>query len=85
MQKAMNLMNLKLTNVLSEITGVTGMKIIRAIVAGEHNPEVLAKFRDNRCAHSEEEIVKSLEGHHKREHLFELKQALELYERDFSL
>jgi len=80
MQKELDLMNLKLTNVLSDITGVTGMKIIRAIVAGEHNLEVLAKFRDRRCAHSEVEIVKSLEGHYKREHLFALKQALELYD-----
>jgi len=80
MQNAMDLMNLKLTNVLSDITGVTGMKIIRAIVAGEHNPEVLASYRDNRCARSEEEIVKSLEGHYKHENLFALKQALELYD-----
>ena len=60
MQKELDLMNLKLTIVLSDITGVTGMKIIRAIVAGEHNPEVLACYRDNRCAHSQEEIAKSL-------------------------
>ena len=80
MQKALNLMNLKLTNVLSDITGVTGMKIIRAIVAGEHNPEVLASYRNRQCKHNEAEIAKSLEGHYKREHLFELKQALELYD-----
>lgn len=80
MQKALNLMNLKLTNVLSDITGVTGMKIIRAVVAGEHNPEVLASYRNRQCKHNEAEIAKSLEGHYKREHLFELKQALELYD-----
>ena len=80
MQKALNLMNLKLTNVLSDITGVTEMKIIRAIVAGEHNPEVLASYRNRRCKHDEATIAKSLEGHYKREHLFELKQALELYD-----
>jgi len=80
MQKALNLMNLKLTNVLSDITGVTGMKIIRAIVAGEHNPEILASFRNRQCKHTETQIAKSLEGHYKREHLFELKQALELYD-----
>ena len=80
MQKALNLMNLKLTNVLSDITGVTGLKIIRAIVAGEHNPEVLASYRNRQCKHNEAEIAKSLEGHYKREHLFELKQALELYD-----
>ena len=80
MQKALNLMNLKLTNVLSDITGVTGMKIIRAIVAGEHDPEVLASYRNRQCKHTETQIAKSLEGHYKREHLFELKQALELYD-----
>jgi transposase len=80
MQKALTQMNLRLTNVLSDITGVTGMKIIRAIVAGEHHPQVLAQFRDNSCTRSEEQIAKSLEGHYRREHLFELKQALELYD-----
>ena len=80
MQKALNLMNVRLTNVLSDITGVTGMKIIRSIVVGEHNPEVLASYRNGGCARSEVEIAKSLEGHYKREHLFALKQALELYD-----
>jgi transposase len=80
MQKAMTLMNLRLTNVLSDITGVTGMKIIRAIVAGERNPKVLAGFREPGCKKSEAEIAKSLEGHYKREHLFALKQSLELYD-----
>jgi len=80
MQKAMTVMNLRLTNVLSDITGVTGMKIIRAIVAGERNPQVLAGFREPGCKKSEKEIAKSLEGHYKREHLFALKQSLELYD-----
>jgi transposase len=80
MQKALQLMNIKLNNVLSDITGVTGMKIIRAIVSGEHNPLVLASFRNSRCARSESEIAKSLEGHYKLEHIFALKQALELYD-----
>lgn len=80
MQKALHLMNLQLTNVLSDITGVTGMKIIRAIVDGEHDPEVLARHRDIRCAKSKAEIIKSLEGNYKREHLFALRQALELYD-----
>jgi hypothetical protein len=79
MQKALTQMNLLLTNVLSDVTGVTGMKIIRAIVAGERNPKVLASFRHPNCKKSETEITKSLEGHYKREHLFALKQALELY------
>jgi transposase len=80
MQKALQLMNLRLTNVLSDITGVTGMKIIRAIVAGQQDPEKLACFRDGHCDKSEEEIMKSLEGNYKREHLFALQQALELYD-----
>jgi transposase len=80
MQKALTVMNVRLTNVLSDITGVTGMKIIRSIVAGERNPEVLASYRHGSCAKSETEIAKSLEGHYKREHLFALKQALELYD-----
>lgn len=80
MQKAMQLMNLKLTNVLSDITGVTGMAIIRSIVAGERNPHVLAQYRDPKCKMSEAEIAKSLEGNYRREHLFALQQALELYD-----
>ena len=80
MQKALTQMNLRLANVLSDITGVTGMKIIRSILAGERNPRVLAQFRDNRCKKSEEEITKSLEGNYKREHLFALKQAVALYD-----
>jgi transposase len=80
MQKALTQMNLRLTNVLSDITGVTGMKIIRAILAGERNPQVLAQFRDERCKRSKAEIVKSLEGNYKREHLFTLKQAVDLYD-----
>lgn len=80
MQKALTLMNVRLTNVLSDITGVTGMKIIRSIVAGERNPEVLASYRQRGCAKNQAEIAKSLEGHYKREHLFALRQALELYD-----
>jgi transposase len=80
MQKALTVMNLRLTNVLSDITGVTGMKIMRSIVAGERNPEVLASYRHSNCAKSQAEIAKSLEGNYKREHLFALKQSLELYD-----
>ncbi len=80
MQKALTLMNLRLSNVLSDITGVSGLRIIRAILAGERNPHKLAQMRDERCKKSEAEIAKSLEGHYKREHLFALKQALELYD-----
>ncbi len=80
MQKALDLMNLKLNMVLSDITGVTGMKIIRSIVAGERNPHVLAQLRDGRCKHSEETIAKALTGHYKPEQVFTLKQALEMYD-----
>jgi transposase len=80
MQKALNLMNLHLTNVISDITGVTGMKIVRAIVAGERDPQLLAQYRDPNCKNSEEVIAKSLEGNYSAEHLFVLQQALELYD-----
>lgn len=80
MQKALTVMNLRLTSVLSDISGVTGLKIIRAIVAGERNPHKLAEFRDERCAKSEAEIAKSLEGHYRPEQVFVLKQALALYD-----
>lgn len=80
MQKALDLMNVRLTNVISDITGVTGMKIIRAIVAGQQDPKTLAQFRDPNCKKSEEEIALALEGHYKEEHLYALKDALDLYD-----
>ena len=80
MQKALHLMNLQLDNVITDLTGVTGMRILRDIVAGERNPIVLAKYRDVRCLSSEEEIAKSLQGNYKGEHLFALQQALESYD-----
>ncbi len=80
MQKALSLMNLRLHNVISDITGVTGMRIIHAIVGGERDPLKLAEFRDVRCKNDYQTIVKSLEGNYRSEHVFALKQALELYE-----
>ena len=80
MQKSLNLMNLHLTNVISDITGVTGMKIIRAIVGGERDPNTLSQYRDPNCKNSEEVIAKSLEGNYQSDHLFTLKQGLELYD-----
>jgi transposase len=80
MQKALQQMNVKLTNVISDITGVTGMKIMRDIVAGERDPNKLAQHRDFRCAKSKQEIAKSLQGNYKPEHVFTLKQALEIYD-----
>jgi transposase len=79
-QKALQQMNLLLHNVVSDVTGVTGMQILKAILSGERDPHVLAKFRDRRCAQSEETIAKSLVGTYREEHLFTLKQAVELYE-----
>jgi transposase len=80
MQKALELMNLKLTYVLSDITGVTGMTIIRAILAGEHDPHHLAQYRDAKCKHDEAQIAAALTGNYRHEHLFALRQAVELYE-----
>jgi len=80
MQKALAQMNLQLTNVLADIAGKTGQAIIRAIVAGERDPLVLAKFRDPRVRASESDIAKSLCGTWREEHLFALKQAVALYD-----
>ena len=80
MQKALMQMNLQLHHVVTDVTGATGMKIIRAIIAGEHNPEVLVQYRDIRCKHSKETMVKSLMGNYQEEHLFVLKQTVELFD-----
>ena len=80
MQKALQQMNVQLTQVLSDITGVTGLAIMRAIVAGERDPVRLARFRDRRCTSSTAEIAKALTGHYQPEHVFALKQALALYD-----
>jgi len=79
MQKALEQMNVKLPEVVSDITGLTGMSIIDAILEGERDPIKLAKLRDERCQHSEDEIALALEGTWRPEHLFELRQARELY------
>lgn len=80
MQKALAQMNLQLHNVVTDITGVTGMSIIKAIVAGERKPHALAALRDKRCKNSAETIARSLHGNYRPEHLFSLRQAVELYE-----
>ena len=79
-QKNIEMMNIKLGTVIRDVTGKTGMKIVRAIVAGERDTVKLAKFRDPRCFSSEEAIAKSLEGNYKQEHVFALGQALSLYD-----
>jgi transposase len=80
MQKALMQMNVQLHHVVTDITGVTGMRIIRAIVAGNHAPDQLAAFRDVRCSASVETIREALTGTYRPEHLFALRHALELYD-----
>ena len=80
MQKALEQMNVKLPEVVSDITGLTGMSIIEAILQGERDPVKLAKLRDRRCHHSEDEIALALQGTWRPEHLFELRQAYELHQ-----
>lgn len=80
MQKALMQMNLQLHHVVSDITGVTGMKILRAIVAGERDPNVLATHRDCRCKASTATICAALTGNYRPEHVFALRQAVELYD-----
>ena len=79
MQKALTQMNVKLQHVISNITGRTGMDIIEAIVDGERDPRKLAQFRRPGIKADEATIAKSLQGHWREEHIFELTQALELY------
>jgi transposase len=80
MQKALTSMNLQLHHVVSDITGATGMKIIRAIVAGERAPSVLAAMRDRNCKSAVETIQAALVGNYQAEHVFALQQALALYD-----
>jgi transposase len=80
MQKALEQMNLKLTEVVSDITGKTGMTILRAILAGERDPQRLATSREKRCTHDHATIAKALEGHWRAEHLCALQQAVEQYD-----
>ena len=79
MQKALEQMNVKLTEVASDITGLTGRRIIEAILAGERDAQKLARLRDCRCAQTEQDYAKALAGTWRPEHLFALKQAYELY------
>jgi transposase len=79
MQKALEQMNVKLTEVLADITGLTGRRIIEAILAGQRDAKVLAALRHDRCKQSEEAIARALEGTWRPEHLFALQQAYDLY------
>jgi transposase len=80
MQKALTQMNVQIHHVLSDITGATGMRIIRAIVEGKRDPKQLAAMRDVRTKATEETIAKALEGDYRAEHVFALKQSLELFD-----
>ncbi|RLD64511.1 MAG: IS110 family transposase, partial [Bacteroidetes bacterium] len=79
MQKSLELMNIKLNNVIRDITGKTGIKIIESIISGERNPKKLSQHRDKRMKASREIIEKSLNGHWREEQLFNLSLAYEHY------
>ena len=81
MRKALTQMNLQLANAISDITGLTGMRILKAILAGERDPHKLAAFRDRRIQASRETVAKSLEGHWREDQLFILKQEMDSYEK----
>src|SRR6516225_2934850 len=76
MQKALDQMNLQIHRVLSDITGLSGLRILDAILAGERNPVTLARRCYSRVKSSEDTIAKSLEGDYRPEHLFALRQSL---------
>src|SRR5713101_6655809 len=80
MQKALVQMNVQLPIVVSDITGVTGLRILRHLVAGQHDPLRLAEHRDHRCHASKAEIIAALTGNYRPEHLFVLQQNLELFD-----
>ncbi len=79
MQKSLTQMNLQIHNVISDITGVTGLAIVDAILSGEHNSEKLSELRDKRIKADQKTIARSLMGDYRTEHLFTLKQALQSY------
>ena len=80
MQKSLDQMNVRVHRAVSDIDGVTGMAILRAIVDGERDARRLAKLRDGRCHKSEEEIAEQLSGHWREDHVFSLRQALRMYD-----
>ena len=80
MQKSLDQMNVRVHRAVSDLNGVTGMSIVRAIIDGERNPQKLAKLRDPRCRRSEEEIAEELTGHWREDHLFSLSQSLKMYD-----
>src|SRR5947199_6270152 len=80
MQKSLDQMNVRVHRAVSDISGATGMAIIRAIAGGERDTRKLAQLRDPHCHKSEEEIAEQLTGHWREDHLFSLCQALKMYE-----
>lgn len=80
MDKALIQMNLRLSNVISDLVGMSGMLIIRAIINGQRDPKKLAALSSDRCKNSKDVIEKSLEGHYKEEQVFALKQAVDAYD-----
>src|SRR5262249_52569447 len=80
LQKALELMNVKLTEVVSDVTGLTGLKIIRAILAGERDPLTLARLRNKHCKNSTDTFARALHGSWRDEHLLALRQALASWE-----
>ena len=78
MQKSLDQMNVRVHRAVSNIDGVTGMAILRAIAEGERDARKLAKLRDTRCHKSEEEIAEQLSGHWREDHLFSLRQSLKM-------
>ena len=80
MQKSLDQMNVRVHRAVSDIDGVTGLAIMRAIVGGERDARKLAQLRDRRCHKSEEAIAEQLSGHWRADHLFSLQQALKMYD-----
>lgn len=80
MQKSLDQMNVRVHRAVADLDGVTGMAIVRAIVAGERDPHRLAALRDRRCQQSEAAIAEQLTGHWRADHLFSLQQAVKMYD-----
>jgi transposase len=80
MQKSLDQMNVRVHRAVSDISGTTGMAMIRAIVAGERDPKKLVELRDNRCSRSRREMIEELTGNWREDHLFNLKEALAMYD-----
>lgn len=79
MHKALSLMNIQLSNVMSDISGASGQRIIESILQGKRNPEALASLAEKNCKSTPEEIAKALDGMYREEHLFVLRQEYKLY------